>query len=87
MEAKMRHQTNQEILNGTTIRFVQDETGITLDFESYRKDQMIMLLKFWGNDYPYLENTGNCVQECLPIPENSAAQHQIRRLAGYLPVK
>ena len=83
----MQHHAKQELLNRATIHYVQDEAGITLAFESYRKDRPIMLLKFWGSDYPYLNNTGNCVQECLPIPENSEAHLQIRRLPGFLPVK
>jgi hypothetical protein len=83
----MQHHANQELLNSAAIHFVQDEAEIVLAFESYRKNRPTMLLKLWGNDYPYLNDNGNCAQQCLPIPENSEAQQQIRRLAGYLPVK
>jgi hypothetical protein len=83
MEPTMQNHANQEILNSATIHFVQDLAGITSSFESYCKDRPIMLLKFWGNDFPYLNNTGNCAQECLPVPEDSEAQRLIRRLTGY----
>jgi hypothetical protein len=83
MEAEMQYHVNQEILNSATIHFAQDVAGITSAFESYSNYHPIMLLKFWGNDFPYLNNTGNCAQECLPIPENSEAQRLIRRLTGY----
>ena len=79
----MRYQTNQEILNGATIYFIQNEAGIISKPENYGNEPSIMLLKLWVNDYPYLNSNGNCLQRCLPIPEDSEAQRHIRRLTGY----
>jgi len=82
----MRYRTNQEVLSCATIHFIQDEAGVTPVLEPFRKDRPIMLLKFWGIDYPYLNN-GNCLQGCLPVPENSEAKRHIIRLTGYPSVK
>jgi len=87
MEAKMQYQAIQEIFNSATIHLIQNEAGKISRFENYSKERSIMLLKLWRNDYPYLNNNGNCLQGCLPIPENSEAQRYIRSLTGYTPVK
>ncbi|GEM_PF-6511450 len=83
----MQYQTNPEIFNTATIHLMQDEAGIISRLEGYSKERSIVLLKLWRNDYPYLNNNGNCLQGCLPIPENSEAQRYIRSLTGYTPVK
>jgi hypothetical protein len=83
----MRYQVNQELLNGATIRLDQDKVSVTSFHEHFMKDNSGRYLKFWGNDYPYLNDNRNCAQGCLPIPENSEAQRFIRSLTGYPPVK
>ncbi len=83
----MRYHANQENFDSATIHLVENEAGIISGLESNGKERSTILLKLWRNDYPYLNNNINCLQGCLPIPENSTAQRHLRRLIGYPPVK
>lgn len=84
MEAKMRNHADQNILMNESIQIPQDEIGIRyIQEEDRKKNYPAGYLKFWGNDYPYLIDNRDCIQGCLPIPENSEAQRLIRSLRGY----
>jgi hypothetical protein len=83
----MRDQINQDMLNDEAIHLVKDEINIRSFQNNFMKENLKKYLKSWGNDYPYLNDYENCMNKCLPIPENSEAQRVIRRLTGYPQVK
>jgi len=76
----MGYKANPIISEFSSISIDSEKTGVTFLYENSRIDRSPMYLRSWGNDYPYLDEYKNCVQGCLPIPENSKAQRLIRRL-------
>ena len=49
-------------------------------YNKERKERSQRYLRFWGNDYLYLNGDKNNEQRWLPVPENSEVQHFIRNL-------
>ncbi|MBN1628100.1 MAG: hypothetical protein JW944_16395 [Deltaproteobacteria bacterium] len=82
----MRYYINPRISGQYFDNYGIKDDNAAFSYENGNFDSSHRYLRFWGNDYAYLEKDQNCVKGCLPIPENSEAQRIIRKMAGQLRV-
>lgn len=76
----MQNKTKPIMLKSPLMRFDQFEESFSSNHQKQTIMYPIKYLKFWGVDYPYLNVHKNCIEGCLPIPENSAVQRYLRNL-------
>jgi hypothetical protein len=63
---------------GIATQISREEFGIESIHQDLLDSRPGMYLRYWGTDYPYLLDSRNSAEGCLPIPENSEAQRFIR---------
>jgi hypothetical protein len=69
----MQYNTDQRRFDGAVNQIVQNAKGRLADIAYFRDDRPLIYLRFWGDDYPYLNNNTNVTKGCLPIAEKSDA--------------
>jgi hypothetical protein len=74
----MLYQGDRQTLEGAGVQTGQDEFDIKSIREDVPDKKQNLYLRYWGKDFPYLSDYGNCTQGCLPVPENSDVQRFIR---------
>jgi hypothetical protein len=74
----MFYNADQQIIENVTAQIGRSEFQTGSILEELIKNRPDRYLRYWGKDYPYLNEIMNCAQGCLPIPENSDAQRFLR---------
>jgi hypothetical protein len=74
----MFYDAGQQITENVTAQIGRDEFRTESFHEELIKNRPDRYLRYWGKDYPYLNENRNCTPGCMPIPENSDAQRFIR---------